>query len=146
MTLATWLSIGALIGSSVAVVVRWRAARAEVETAKSAARASEAVLYQQLQADYHTPEMREALEAIKEGNAELAEYRLVSHFFRAATDLVAAHAIKGEMADNIKELQGKYLMKDDVIPWEQEHRAQINTFVVESQELNRDFLREFNLT
>ena len=146
MTTATWLSLGAIIGGFLAVAVRWRAARSEVETARSAARASEAVLYQQLQADYRTPEMRRALEAIKQGNAGLDEYRLVSHFFRAATDLLAARAIEGELAENIKALQGKHLMKQNVIPWEQEHRAQIDTSVVESKELNERFLRQFNLT
>ena len=90
--------------------------------------------------------MREALKAIEQGHAELAEYHLVSQFFRAAADLLATGAVQGEPAEEIKTLKGRHLMKHNVIPWEREHGAQVGMSAAQSEELNQRFLRAFDLT
>ncbi len=61
MTLATWLSIGTIIGGLLAIAARWRASRSTVKAARSKAKASEAALYLHLKTHYRTPEIREAL-------------------------------------------------------------------------------------
>ena len=146
MTTESLISVVTIIGGVLGLAINWKVSRRRVEAARSEAEVSGAILYRQLLTEYRTPEMQEALEAIKQGNAGLDEYRLVSHFFRAATDFLGAGAIEGELAEKIKTLQGKHLMKHNVIPWEREQRAQIGTSIVESNELNERFLREFNLT
>ena len=145
MTTATWLAIVTVIISIVGVVARWKNSRSAANVAKSATEVSTEILYQQLRTEYQAPEMQEAMEAIKQGGAGADEHRLVSHFFRAATDLLATGAINGALADNIRALQGKHLMKQSVIPWEQEGHARKSTSAIESKEFNERFLREFNL-